>query len=42
MHGQPMPESITKGQPIAQLQGKADGRLVSRLVKEFLMAEAND
>src|SRR5215208_416569 len=21
MHGQPMPESITKGQPIAQLQG---------------------
>ena len=23
MHGQPMPESITKGQPIAQLQGKA-------------------
>ena len=22
MHGQPMPESITKGQPIAQLQGK--------------------
>jgi len=23
MHGQPMPESITKGQPIAQLQGQA-------------------
>src|SRR5262249_43603809 len=22
MHGQPMPESFTKGQPIAQLQGK--------------------
>ncbi|MCG8585188.1 MAG: DUF1501 domain-containing protein, partial [Pirellulales bacterium] len=23
MHGKPMPESYTKGQPIAQLQGKA-------------------
>src|SRR4029434_3278401 len=23
MHGQPMPESFTKGQPIAQLQGQA-------------------
>jgi len=22
LHGQPMPESFTKGQPIAQLQGK--------------------
>ena len=34
MHGQPMPESFTKGQPIAQLQG-AEAQLLRRRSIEF-------